>query len=602
MIERALMLTTLLWAAPTPVQERTAASSGGSTAEMTRQADDAIRALRALAASDQRRADVWVQIADIEAQRGNVTACVDALQHAVAASPADPELYARLSQTYASAGYGQAARHAIDGALALRPGRPEYVRARATLSTWIGDYRAARDSYRQLEALYPGDLDIALALARVSAWDGDTDTAVKEYKRYLRSHGSDAAAWLELARAESWRGNYAGATEALERYRTHAGETDQYVTELAAVLAAGGRPGRAGELLTPLLARSPADYELNLTNTMALAGQEHAKAALESLATVRQLSPDRPETRTAERVLRTLLGSSAEAPFTSYADSDDLTVQRIAPHAVVALDSGTQLTAGYERSRLEARPGSGLDGVDGRATTDYEHRWAGVAQRLGAIALSGQIGYAVGAEHANTTYGIGIDARLADSIRFTLSRVSGPFVVSPRTVELGLNATAERTHVDWTPTLLYHVVADLSVQDLSDGNRRWEITFSPRRTVARRARFNLDLGATAYRLETTQDLDHGYYDPRRYEYYAAAIYPYFKVRENVGLAMTAALGIQRDHTSPSFHFGGNISGEATFGIYRPWVLKINGSATLNGRLDSGAFHGLGTGAALVRRF
>lgn len=602
MIERALMLATLLWTAPVVAQAQAPAPGGVSTTQSAVQADDAIRSLRVLAATDPHPSEIWVRIADLEALRGNVTACVDALQHAIAASPDNADLYERLSQTYASGGYGEAARHAIDAALALRPGQPEYLRARATLSTWIGDYRAARDSYRQLEALSPGDLDVALALARVSGWNGDTDEAVKEYKRYLRANASNAPAWLELARVESWRGNYAGATAALGRYRALAGETDQYLTELAAVLASGGRPGRAGELVTPLLARSPADYELNLTNTLALAGQQRAKAAQDALATVRQLSPDRPETRTAERVLRSLLGSSADAPFNSYADSDALKVQRIAPHAVVALDSGTQLSAGYERSRLDARPGSGLDGADGQSSVDYEHTWAGVAQRLGAVAVSGQIGHAVGAGHPGTTYGVGLDARLADSLRFTLSRTAAPFVVSPRTVALGLNVVSERAHVDWTPTLLYHVVADLSMQDLSDGNRRWEVTFSPRRTVARRARFNLDLGGTAYRLETTQDLDHGYYDPRRYEYYAAAMYPYFKIRENVGLAMTAALGVQRDNTSASFHFGGNVSGEATFGIYRPWVLKVNGSATLNGRLDSGAFHGFGTGAALVRRF
>jgi cytochrome c-type biogenesis protein CcmH/NrfG len=602
MIVHVLMLAALIGSAPGLLDAQAVAQSGASTGETSAQADDAIRALRSVVAADPRRSDVWVQIADVEAHRGNVTGCVEALQHAVAAAPGNAELYSRLSQTYASAGYGEAARHAIDGALALRPGQADYVRARATLSTWIGDYRGAQDSYRQLKALYPGDLDIALALARVSAWGGNTDLAVNEYKRYLGANGSNAAVWLELAKAESWRGNYAGATDALEAYRARAGETDQYLAELAAVFATGGRPGRAGDLVTRLLAQSPGNYELNLTHTMALARQRRAKAAFESLDTVRRLSPDRPETRTAERVLRTLLGSSAEAPFTSYSDSDALKVQRIAPHAVVALDNGTQLSAGYERSRLDARSGSGLDGLDGTAGADYEHTWAGAAQRLGAITFSGQVGYAVGAEHVSTTYGIGIDARVADSIRFTLSRASGPLVVSPRTVGLGLIATSERVQFDWMPTLRYQVVAEMSFQELSDGNRRWEVTLSPRRTVARRARFNLDLGGTAYRLTTTQDLDHGYYDPRRYEYYAAAIYPYFKVRENIGLAMTAALGMQRDNTSPSFHFGGNVSGEATFGIYRPWVLKINGSATLNGRLDSGAFRGFGTGAALVRRF
>ncbi len=527
---------------------------------------------------------------------------IQALQQAVAASPGDASLYARLSQTYASAGSGEAALHAIEAALALQPGRAEYVRARATLATWTGDYRKARDSYRQLETVYPDDLDLALALARVSAWAGDTDHAVKEFKRYLSANAANAPVWLELAKTESWRGNYAGAIEALDAYKVHAGETREYFAQLASVLATGGRPAQAEELLTGLLAQSPGDYDLNLTHTLALGRQQHAKAAFESLDTVRQLSPDGPQTLTTERVLRTLLGSSAEAPFASYADSDALTVHRLAPQAVVSLDTGTQLSAGYERSLLDARPGSGLDSLDGQTSANYEHMWAGAAQRFGAIAINGRVGYATGNEHVSTTYGFGIDVRLADSLRLTLSRASGPLVISPRTIDLGLTANSQRAQVDWTPTLRSQLVVDASFQGLSDGNRRWEVTFSPRRTVARRARFNLDLGATAYRLETTQDLEHGYYDPRAYEYYAATMYPYIKVRENVGLAMTAAVGVQRDNTTPSFRLGGNVSGEATFGIYRPWVLKVNGAATLNGRLDSGAFRAFSLGAALVRRF
>lgn len=534
--------------------------------------------------------------------QGDTTAQLEALKQAVAATPNDAALYSRLSQTYAMAGYGEAAQRAIEAALALQPGKVEYIRARATLATWTGDYRGARDSYRQLAALYPEDLDIALALARVSAWAGDTDQAVKEYKRYLHANASNLPVWLELAKTESWRGNYAGAIDALDQYKGRGGETDTYLAKLAAVLATGGRPRQAEDLVTPLLAQSPANYDLNLTHTLALASQQRTKAAFDSLETIRQLSPDDRQTRTAEHVLQTLLGSSAEAPFTSYSDSDELTVQRIAPRAVVALNSGTQFSAGYERSTLDARAGSGLDALNGETHANYEHTWAGASQRVGAITLNGLVGYASADDHDSTTYGVGIDAKPVDSFRLTLSRTSRPFVVSPRTVALGLIANSERAQIDWTPTLRYQVVVDASFQDLSDGNNRWEVTFSPRRTVARRARFNLDLGATAYRLETTSDLDHGYYDPRAYEYYAATMYPYIKVRENVGLAMTVGLGVQRDNTTPNFQFGGNVSGEATFGIYRPWVLKVNGSSTLNGRLDSGAFRAFSLGAALVRRF
>jgi predicted Zn-dependent protease len=599
---RILVLTTIVSVTPAISWAQSEAQTAASQAEAAGRWDDAIRLHHAAIAADPHRADLWVRVADIEATRGNIAGSVSALEQAVAVSRDSAALFARLSQAYASAGSGPAALHAIDGALALKPGDAEYLRARATLATWVADYRAAQESYRQLEVLHPGDLALALAFARVSAWAGDTDQAVKQYKRYLRAADSNPTVWLELAKAETWRGNYAGAIAALDSYSDRGGETQTYEAALAAVFANSGQPARAESLLTPLLAQSPDNYELNLTRVIALARQRRAREAFESLDTVRRLSPEGPQTRTAERMLHTLLSSSAEAPFTSYADSDDLQVQRIAPRATIALNSGTQLAAGYERSRLDARSGSGLDALDGSSVAQYEHTWAGAEQRVGPLTIGGQAGYATAGTHTSTTYGVRLDARLADTAFLTLSRTSAPFVVSPRTVDLGLTATSQRAQLEWSPALQYHVAFDASWQELSDGNHRWEVTVSPRRTMARRARFNLDLGASVYRLQTTQDLDHGYYDPQLYEYYAATVYPYFKVRENVGLAMTIAMGGQRDNTSRPFHLGGNVSGEATFGIYRPWVLKVNGSATLNGRLDSGAFRGFGAGAALVRRF
>jgi len=570
--------------------------------EVTEQWNEAIRIRRAALEQDPSRWDLWVQIADIEAQRGQLAACVDALEHAVMAAPGSADLYERLSQAYATAGSGKAALHAIEGALVLKPHDPAYLKAHATLATWVGEYRAAQGSYRQLRAFYPDDLALALAFARVSAWVGDTDQAVAAYRAYLRADSASAAVWLELAKAESWRGNYAAALEALDAYRTRLGETEQYNAERAAVLANGGHPAKAEDILKSLLVQSPDSYELNLTHAIALARQRRTKEAFATLDAARTLSPGRAETRSAEQMLRTLLGSSAESPFTVYGDSDDLQVQRFSPQAVVSLRTGTWLSAGYDRTRLEAREGSGLEAVDGTPTAHVEQIWTRAAQRLGWMTVQGQAGYATAAEHSMNTYGIGVDARLADTIRIALSHASEPFVVSPRTVALGISTTSQRAQIDWSPTLRSQLVFDGAFQELSDGNRRWEMSISPRRTVARRARFNLDLGALAYRLETSRDLDHGYYDPRRYEFYALTMYPYIKVRENIGLALTMAMGAQRDDRSPSFRLGANVSGEATFGIYRPWALKISSSATVNGRLDSGAFRGFGGGASLVRRF
>jgi hypothetical protein len=62
------------------------------------------------------------------------------------------------------------------------------------------------------------------------------------------------------------------------------------------------------------------------------------------------------------------------------------------------------------------------------------------------------------------------------------------------------------------------------------------------------------------------------------------------------------VGVQRDDFSPSFRPGGQATGEATFGIYNAWVLKVTGGGLFNQRLGSGAFRGYGAGASLVRRF
>jgi hypothetical protein len=161
---------------------------------------------------------------------------------------------------------------------------------------------------------------------------------------------------------------------------------------------------------------------------------------------------------------------------------------------------------------------------------------------------------------------------------------------------------SHRAQFDWSPGVRYQIAGDALHQVLSDGNHRWEFTLSPRRSVARTERLNLDLGGVVTRLSTTTNYNHGYYDPKRYEFYAVTAYPYWKIHESVGLGLSLALGTQRDDFSPAFRLGGNATGEATFGIYRQWALKVAGGATFNQRLGSGAFRGYGAGVSVIRRF
>jgi len=367
-------------------------------------------------------------------------------------------------------------------------------------------------------------------------------------------------------------------------------------------MASGGRPSRAEDLLAPLLAAAPDHYGLNLTRTIALARQHRAGEAFRSLETLRRIAPAARDTRAAERVLRAELASSVEPRVSMYSDSDALEVQRFAPAVTVAFKSGTRVSAGYERTRLQSAPGSGLEQLGGSTRADVEQVTVGGAQKVGRVSFDAQIGHVEAEGRNRATYAAGVRIRATDAFSFSAERLDGLFVISPRTVGLGMTQVAHRVQANWNPALQYFVEVDATHQDLSDGNERFALVVSPRRSVARTARFNLDLGVSAYLLETAQNLDNGYYDPRRYEHYALTAFPYFKLHENVGLALSLAGGPQRDTSSPSFQFGGTVSGELTLGIYAPWLLKVNGSATTNRRLDSGAFSGVGGAVALVRRF
>jgi tetratricopeptide (TPR) repeat protein len=441
-----------------------------------------------------------------------------------------------------------------------------------------------------------------LSLARVSAWGGRTDAAVDAYRRYLQVEPSAAGVWIELAKTEAWRGNYGAALKNLETYRTRFGEDEAYSRETAAVLARAGRPGRALDTLEPMLRQHPEDYDLNLTRTIALTMQGRTREATEALDTLRRLQPDTPDTQSAERVVRGVLASTAEPAVSVYSDSSGLEVQRFAPRATVQLATGTSFAGGYDHETLTAPQGSELAPLDGSVNARHDQLWVSAGQKVGFGYLRGRLGQERTEAGDFTAYAVRADLVPADGVQLSIERNSGLYLVSPRTIDLGLRQVSHRAQLDWSPNVRSRVVADALYQTLSDGNERWELTFSPRFGVARMERVNLDLGAVVSRLGTTTNFSHGYYDPRRYEFYAGAVYPYWKVSEGIGLGLSLSLGAQRDDFSPSFRLGGNATGEATFGIYNAWVLKVTGGGTLNQRLGSGAFRGYGAGVSLIRRF
>jgi tetratricopeptide (TPR) repeat protein len=576
--------------------------AGALVAEGEARWADALRLYRAQLEREPGATEPWLRIADIEARLGRASESIAALEHAAAARPSDASISSRLSQAYAAQGHAVAALHAIEGALAVQPLSEEYLRAHATLATWAGNYDAAARSYRKLRQAHPQDTDLALALARVSVWNADSDAAASAYRDYLNGSNPLPEAWLELARTESWRGNVIAAVEALEQYGHRFGATDAYLRERVYVLARTGRPREALRDLAPLLAAAPNDYELQLSRTVALASLRRHGAAASSLAGIDALKPDHTDTRAAESLVRSLLGSNVGPSTTFYNDSDGLQVLKAAPRFDVGFKSDTRFHGGYELIELEARIGSGLEHVSGGRSAKVEHGWTGLTQRIGALTLGGTVGQARAESHSHNTYAAFVKFTPADTVAVSAERSSGFATISPRTASLGITKITHRSTIDWAVAMRYHVALEAAHEELSDGNARWEVLVAPRAAVARTQRLNLDVGLLLHQFGARHNLDHGYYDPRRYEYYAVVVSPYWKVSDDIGVGASAGLGGQRDDSDSRFRLGSNASAEATFGIYGPWLLKVHGSTTNNWRLDSGAFRGVSGGIVLLRRF
>ena len=581
---------------------QTRVPQNGLAAEGEGRWEDALAIYRAELQRQPSATELWLRMADIHARLERPQDSIADLEHAVQTNLSDHATFYRLSQAYAAAGHAEPALLALEAALAVAAESEVYLHAHATIATWAGEYDAAARSYRTLRQRHPGDPALTLALARVKVWAGHTDAATGLYREYLAAADASSDVWLELARAESWRGNFAGALTPLREYRNRVGETTDYAREMASTLARGGRPRQALRYLEPILADTPDDYGLALSRTVALAGVGRQGDAAITLAVANALLPDRAETAATANLLRSLLGSNAGPAATVYSDSDGLRTIRIAPRFDVGFNSDTRLQGGYAHVDLDARAGSGLDPIGGGTSATVAHGWAGLSQRVGRFTFGGSLGQARLESRDLVTYSGFVGLTPSDSLALSLERQSTFAAISPRTVALGLSRLVHRGQVEWTPAIRYVIAADASYEELGDGNERWEMFVAPRAAIARTERLNLDLGLLAHRFGATENLENGYYDPRKYEYYAVVIAPYWKASENIGVNVSIGLGGQRDDASAAFRFGGNSSVAATFGIYERWLFKVHAGTTTNRRLESGAFRGYSSGIELLRRF
>lgn len=451
---------------------------------------------------------------------------------------------------------------------------------------------------------HPPDLkQTSLGEARALIAAGDLNGAAAAYEKYLQAPGpNEGKILLEHGRVEAWRGNHSRSLALLNRYLKDFGSDHDYLQDKARLLAWAARPDASLAIVSELLREDPSSFNAEFTSSIALR-QDHQPAA--ALAVADKLRRATPSKDTADLYLaawtptRHYLGGS----FRYYNDSDHIDHLHTELFGAYFLSPATSLGARYEQDSLTAETNSGLEGIAGndkekhrRLAIEASHRyapWLGTSLSLGASETD--------RDNHFPTYQLKLDLSPADGLDLGLSWKSGYYLISPRAISLDIRHSHYLLDLNWRPNLRYTVVAQTSYDTFSDNNSKWAVILAPRRAVLRGQNFNLDLGVRAWQFGFDQDVNHGYYDPEKYESYMATAFSYWKISRDDGISMTAAAGILKDNKMAGFEFGWSASGNGTFGLFRDWLLTLGLSAMENQRQGANFAAQSATGS-LLRRF
>ncbi len=586
-----------------PASAQLAVPPEGLKAEMAGQWEKAVRVYKDVLKHEPERVDLLLRISDIEARLGNPEKAAAALAEAARLAPDDAEIHIRLSHAYAVNDRPELALAAVERALEIEPDNLEYLRTRARLANWTGDSETAAESYNRILVLSPGDDSTLLDYARSSAWSGHTDDAASAYREYLDGNPEREDVYIEYAKVEAWRGNYVGSLSVLGHYQEEFGESIDYRREKARVLAWARRPTEAMELISPLLEMDPDDYEVNYSHTIALYHANRPSEAVESLEILSRLRPDSEETEDIHRFVLTPLRTQITVAGSFYTDSDDLDRYHGSVIAETSPRPEVRLAAGIEIDHLEADKGSGFDRISGGETAQHKSIWVGITNVASTdVTLDGHVGVADAESDEKFIFGAGLDYHPVDNVNLRLETDYGFYVISPRTLDLGIRRSHNRAQLDWEPDLEHTVILALGYSHFSDDNDSWEVIAAPRRAVLRREKINLDIGVRGTWYGFEEQLDNGYYDPDLYQSYMLTNLAYWKISDDDGVSVALDMGFVKDDEMDDFRFGWGLSVEGIFGLYRDVMLRVGASLFNNQRTAGGAFEAYEVHAALTCRF
>lgn len=567
----------------------------GLKAEKEGRWEKAIEVYRHVLEREPKRSDLWLRIANIQATLEKKEIMLETLKQAARLNPNDKEIFLSLSQVNAELNRSKEALEAIERAVQLDPENIEYLRARAQLANWQGVPGIAANSYRRLIKLLPKNDELLLELARACTWDGQLDRAASSYKKYLsiKWRPGNLDVMIEYIKVQTWRGNFAAALKLLEHYRKKGGDESIYLMRKADILCRGSRPRAGLKALAPLLFFDPADYELHTSRILALHYDHRSEEAVDSLEILERLRPQSYENKYMRNFVSTRLRHSFPVGAQYYNDSIGISIFSTYLNGGIRVNSKLRLEGGYTRDFLKAPKGSGFNNINGEESALHFKQWGGAKLRINrSLAFDGYLGTERAEElPSSLTYGINTHLQLSDTFQINAGINHDYFLISPRTVSLGIKKTTNQIEFQWEPGLRYVFMLYGGYDTFTDNNTRWQVLVSPRYVSTRASRLNLDIGVKAWWFGFKQG-GNGYWAPRFFESYMGTTFGYWKLSENDGISFQGEAGVLRANNWDRYRFGYSVEAHGLFGIYRDLLLQLRAAYLHNAYRVNGAYRGI----------
>ena len=419
-----------------------------------------------------------------------------------------------------------------------------------------------------------------------------------------QQHPGDADGLLDRATYLAWIGDYATAIETLDRR----GNDDPAARQLRARIHGwDGRRDAAMALSTPAYEAAPDDYDTAWTQALAARLGQRPEQALPALGTVLKLKPESKDSQTLAKVVRLPMYSSVALPLSRYSDSDDIEITSIGLDADLRLSDAWRLLAGSARREHSAPATGPFAPLNGGSELDETRTYVGARYSaspkaafefaVGNTRISGDNGFSDSDGFGRAQF----MHQASDAVAYTLFATRDRVAFSPRALSAGITSNAAGASVRWRPGMRDTVNGWIAFDDYSDGNARHMLAVDWRHSIHRGPKANVDLGAQADWLGYSRSPGNGYYSPDRYQRIAPTLNAYFKLSDEAGLMLSAAVGVQRDETFDDWKRASDASLMLTVGILSHWQLV--GSVGYSERINEfGRYEGSNAGLTLRYRF